>query len=108
MCIGKNSSGAKTVGFRISSYIEGSIAVESVENLPHIPDKMKLAAKVFKDKFEFNLLVQLFQFYSIFFRRSYSKHMCKIQNLMCSIRNFIPDNFDSLPFGIRRQPMKLC
>lgn len=48
---GKNTSGIKTVGFRIGSYIEGSIVVESVENLPHIPNQMKLAAKVLNNCF---------------------------------------------------------
>lgn len=35
-----------TVGFRIGSYVNGITGVGSVENLIHIPESMKIAAKV--------------------------------------------------------------
>lgn len=35
-----------TVGFRIGSYVNGTIGVGPVDSLIHIPDSMKLAAKV--------------------------------------------------------------
>ncbi|CAH1107146.1 unnamed protein product [Psylliodes chrysocephalus] len=38
-----------TVGFRIGSYVNGTIGVGPVDSLIHIPDSMKLAAKVFQD-----------------------------------------------------------
>lgn len=44
--VGKNASGEKVVGFRLGSYIDGSVEVGGVDELPHIPENMKLAAKV--------------------------------------------------------------
>lgn len=47
--IGKNPvTGEGTVGFRVSSYAQGSTAVGPVDSLIHIPQRMKLAAKVFE------------------------------------------------------------
>lgn len=34
------------VGFRLGSYIDGSVEVGSVSDLPHIPDNMKQSAQV--------------------------------------------------------------
>ncbi|XP_049792714.1 tRNA (uracil-5-)-methyltransferase homolog A-like [Schistocerca nitens] len=47
--IGKNPvTGEGTVGFRVSSYAQGSTAVGPVDSLIHIPQRMKLAGKVFE------------------------------------------------------------
>ncbi len=47
--VGKNGSGEKVVGFRLGSYIDGSVEVGDISDLPHIPDRMKLAAKLCQD-----------------------------------------------------------
>jgi len=39
------------VGFRVSSYKKGSFAVGPVQHLPHLPDSMKSAVKLFEDHF---------------------------------------------------------
>lgn len=47
--IGKNSDGEITVGNRLGSYAGGLVEVASVQNLKIVPDKMKLATKLFQD-----------------------------------------------------------
>ncbi|XP_031623971.1 tRNA (uracil-5-)-methyltransferase homolog A [Contarinia nasturtii] len=46
--VGKNENGEKTVGFRLGAYSDGSVEVGSVNDLPHIPDRTKLAVKLFE------------------------------------------------------------
>lgn len=46
--VGKNENGEKTVGFRVGTYSNGSVEVGSVQDLPHIPDRTKLAVKLFE------------------------------------------------------------
>lgn len=46
--IGKNAEGEKIVGFRLSSYIGGSIQVGDVSDLPHVPERTKLTAKTYE------------------------------------------------------------
>lgn len=48
--VGKNAAGEKVVGFRLGSYIDGSLEVGGVDELPHIPENMKLAARVIEIK----------------------------------------------------------
>lgn len=38
-----------TVGFRIGSYVNGITGVGPIDNLPHIPEAMKKAAKIFEN-----------------------------------------------------------
>lgn len=47
--VGKNGNGEKVVGFRLGSYVDGSVEVGDIVDLPHIPDRMKLAAKLCQD-----------------------------------------------------------
>ncbi|CAL7941005.1 unnamed protein product [Xylocopa violacea] len=48
--IGRNDAGDKVVvGFRLSSYAAGSTAVGPIDNLCHIPKKMKVVVKVFEE-----------------------------------------------------------
>ncbi|KAG4071923.1 hypothetical protein HA402_006084 [Bradysia odoriphaga] len=47
--VGKNANGEKLVGFRLGSYADGSVEVGDISDLPHIPDRMKLAAKLCQD-----------------------------------------------------------
>lgn len=47
--VGKNVNGEKVVGFRLGSYIDGSVEVGDTNDLPHIPERMKLAAKLCQD-----------------------------------------------------------
>lgn len=47
--VGKNGSGEKVVGFRLGSYVDGTVEVGDISDLPHIPDRMKLAAKLCQD-----------------------------------------------------------
>lgn len=44
--VGKNAAGERVVGFRLGSYVDGSVEVGGVDELPHIPENMKLAARV--------------------------------------------------------------
>lgn len=46
--IGRNENGEKTVGFRLGSYCDGSVEVGSIHELPHVPERTKLAAKLFE------------------------------------------------------------
>lgn len=46
--VGRNAVGEKVVGFRLSSYVQGSVEVDAVADLPHIPERMKRAALVFQ------------------------------------------------------------
>ncbi|XP_053686288.1 tRNA (uracil-5-)-methyltransferase homolog A [Sabethes cyaneus] len=47
--VGKNEHGETTVGFRVGSYSNGFIEVESPENLKNISDKMKMTVKLFEE-----------------------------------------------------------
>ncbi|KAJ6645561.1 tRNA (uracil-5-)-methyltransferase like A [Pseudolycoriella hygida] len=47
--VGKNVDGEKVVGFRLGSYSDGSVEVGDISDLPHIPERMKLAAKLCQD-----------------------------------------------------------
>lgn len=42
-------TGLKTVGFRLGSYVNGFTGVASIDNLVHIPERMKTAVKVFQN-----------------------------------------------------------
>jgi len=45
--IGKNNEQSKImIGFRLSTYASGSIAVGPIDDLSHIPENMKIAIKV--------------------------------------------------------------
>lgn len=47
--VGKNANGEKVVGFRLSSYVDGSVEVDSaLAEVPHIPENMRQAAVVFQ------------------------------------------------------------
>lgn len=46
--VGRNAAGEKVVGFRLSSYVDGSVEVDAVDALPHIPANMKHAALVWQ------------------------------------------------------------
>ncbi|XP_053670609.1 tRNA (uracil-5-)-methyltransferase homolog A [Anopheles nili] len=46
--IGKDSQGIKRVGFRVGSYSNGFLEVESVAHLKHIPDRMKHTVMLFE------------------------------------------------------------
>lgn len=47
--VGKNAAGEKVVGFRLSSYVDGSVEVDaSLDELPHIPVNMRQAASLFQ------------------------------------------------------------
>lgn len=47
--VGKNAAGEKVVGFRLSSYVDGSVEVDSsLAEIPHIPESMRQAAIVFQ------------------------------------------------------------
>lgn len=46
--IGRDENGEITVGFRVGSYMQGSIEVETIQQLPHIPDRTKQAVKLFE------------------------------------------------------------
>lgn len=46
--IGKNADGEKIVGFRLGSYIDGTIEVGSIKDLPHVPQRTKDAADSFQ------------------------------------------------------------
>ncbi|XP_067647883.1 tRNA (uracil-5-)-methyltransferase homolog A isoform X2 [Eurosta solidaginis] len=47
--VGKNAQGEIVVGFRLGSYANGSVEVSEVEELPHIPDAAKWAARSFQE-----------------------------------------------------------
>uniref|UniRef100_A0A9I3FH28 tRNA (uracil(54)-C(5))-methyltransferase n=1 Tax=Anopheles epiroticus TaxID=199890 RepID=A0A9I3FH28_9DIPT len=46
--IGKDASGVKRVGFRVGSYSNGFLEVESIAHLKHIPDCMKHTVALFE------------------------------------------------------------
>lgn len=46
--IGKNENGEKTVGFRLGCYNDGSIEVGSIQDVPHVCDRTKLAVRLFE------------------------------------------------------------
>lgn len=46
--IGKNEAGDKVVGFRLSSYTDGSVQVGAIDELPHVPIRAKAAAKAYE------------------------------------------------------------
>lgn len=48
LAIGRNENGEKTVGFRVGSYSDGSVEVAPIYEIPHVPDRTKLAAKLFE------------------------------------------------------------
>lgn len=47
--VGKNENGERTVGFRLGSYSDGSVEVGPVDDMPQVPDRSKLAAKLFEN-----------------------------------------------------------
>lgn len=52
MFIGRDVTGSKRmIGFRLSSYAAGSVAVGPVDDLVHIPKRMKTAIKVTKNHY---------------------------------------------------------
>lgn len=46
--IGTNADGEKIVGFRLGSYVDGTIEVAPVNDLPHVPQRTKEAAESFQ------------------------------------------------------------
>lgn len=48
LAIGKNANGDKIVGFRLGSYLDGSVEVAAIDDLPHVPERTKLAARLFQ------------------------------------------------------------
>ncbi|KAH8301179.1 hypothetical protein KR018_006606, partial [Drosophila ironensis] len=46
--VGKNSVGEIVVGFRLGSYSDGSVEVAEVQDLPHLPEQAKWAARSFQ------------------------------------------------------------
>lgn len=46
--VGLNADDERTVGFRLGSYSDGSLEVASVQDLPHIPDRTKLAVQLYE------------------------------------------------------------
>lgn len=46
--VGKDASGRKTIGFRLGSYSDGSLEVGAIHDLPHIPERTKLAVRLFE------------------------------------------------------------
>lgn len=46
--IGKNANNEIIVGFRLASYIQGSIQVGAIDDLPHIPERTVQAAKAYQ------------------------------------------------------------
>ncbi|KAH8301181.1 hypothetical protein KR018_006609, partial [Drosophila ironensis] len=46
--VGKNSVGEIVVGFRLGSYSDGSVEVAEVQDLPHLPEQVKWAARSFQ------------------------------------------------------------
>lgn len=51
--IGLNPETKKvTVGFRLGSYADGSVGVAPLDNLPHVPDRMKSVAKAMENFIE--------------------------------------------------------
>ncbi|XP_058056645.1 tRNA (uracil-5-)-methyltransferase homolog A [Anopheles bellator] len=54
--IGKDAQGVKRVGFRVGSYSNGFLEVESVQKLKHIPECMKQTVKLFEQYVQNSLL----------------------------------------------------
>ncbi|XP_055299211.1 tRNA (uracil-5-)-methyltransferase homolog A [Sitodiplosis mosellana] len=46
--VGLNANNERTVGFRLGSYTDGSLEVASIQDLPHIPDRTKLAVQLYE------------------------------------------------------------
>lgn len=46
--VGKNAEGEIVVGFRLGSYSDGSVEVAEVQELPHLPEQAKWAARSFQ------------------------------------------------------------
>ncbi|KAH8419593.1 hypothetical protein KR222_008129, partial [Zaprionus bogoriensis] len=46
--VGKNTEGEIIVGFRLGSYSDGSVEVDEVQQLPHLPERAKWAARSFQ------------------------------------------------------------
>lgn len=46
--VGKSASGEKIVGFRVGSYIDGSVEVGDIKDLPHVPQRTKQAVELFQ------------------------------------------------------------
>ncbi|XP_016995546.2 tRNA (uracil-5-)-methyltransferase homolog A [Drosophila takahashii] len=47
--VGKNSAGEVVVGFRLGCYADGSVEVAEVQDLPHLPEQAKWAARSFQE-----------------------------------------------------------
>uniref|UniRef100_A0A6P4EH32 tRNA (uracil(54)-C(5))-methyltransferase n=1 Tax=Drosophila rhopaloa TaxID=1041015 RepID=A0A6P4EH32_DRORH len=47
--VGKNAAGEVVVGFRLGCYSDGSVEVAEVQDLPHLPEQAKWAARSFQD-----------------------------------------------------------
>nr|XP_016944596.2 tRNA (uracil-5-)-methyltransferase homolog A-like [Drosophila suzukii] len=47
--VGKNSAGEVVVGFRLGCYSDGSVEVAEVQDLPHLPEQAKWAARSFQE-----------------------------------------------------------
>ncbi|KAH8244082.1 hypothetical protein KR038_000447 [Drosophila bunnanda] len=47
--VGKNSLGEVVVGFRLGCYSDGSVEVAEVQDLPHLPEQAKWAARSFQE-----------------------------------------------------------
>ncbi|XP_017127396.1 tRNA (uracil-5-)-methyltransferase homolog A [Drosophila elegans] len=47
--VGKNAAGEVVVGFRLGCYADGSVEVAEVQDLPHLPEQAKWAARSFQE-----------------------------------------------------------
>lgn len=47
--VGKDSAGNITIGFRLGSYVDGTVEVGPLDNLKHVSDRMKRLVKLFEE-----------------------------------------------------------
>lgn len=98
--VGRDENGETTVGFRVGSYIHGSIEVESIQELPHIPDRTKLAVKLFESYIKasnyklFSLELYTGQFRQLTVR--FSESTGEIMIIVCLYTSEIQDELDAL------------
>lgn len=43
------SNGLRTIGFRLGSYVTGSVAVAPIDDVPNVPKRMKEAVNIFQN-----------------------------------------------------------
>ncbi|KAH8373361.1 hypothetical protein KR009_004096 [Drosophila setifemur] len=116
--VGKNSQGEIVVGFRLGCYSDGSVEVAEVEDLPHLPEQAKWAARSFQklvrqSKFQpFNPDGNVGHFRQLMVRCSsatgeimlvagiYSSNLCQSeqQELKNELKNFYADVESDSPY----------